>query len=59
MKAKPFIKWVGGKSQLIEQHKSLFVVSYSNPQNVDNDYLYKRFSIKQVSAARINEQPLN
>ncbi|WP_303240524.1 hypothetical protein [Phocaeicola plebeius] len=36
MKAKPFIKWVGGKSQLIEQHKSLFVVSDSNPQNVDN-----------------------
>ena len=61
MKTKPFIKWVGGKSQLIEQHKSLFVVSDSNPQNVDNffDYLYKRFSIKQVSAARMNEQPLN
>lgn len=47
MKAKPFIKWVGGKSQLIEQHKSLFVVSDSNPQNVDSFYhLYKKFFIK-------------
>jgi len=42
----------------ITTHKSLFVASNSDPQNVDNgddffDYLYKRFSIKRVSAARM------
>ena len=42
----------------IAAHKSLFVASNSDPQNVDNgddffDHLYKRFSIKRVSAARM------
>ena len=42
----------------IAAHKSLFVTSNSDPQNVDNgddffDHLYKRFSIKRVSAARM------
>lgn len=42
----------------IATHKSLFVASNSDPQNVDNgddffDHLYKRFSIKRVSAARM------
>lgn len=42
----------------ITTHKSLFVASNSDPQNVDNgddffDHLYKRFSIKRVSAARM------
>ena len=42
----------------IAKHKSLFVASNSDPQNVDNedyffDHLYKRFSIKRVSAARM------
>ncbi len=42
----------------ITTHRSLFVASNSDPQNVDNgddffDYLYKRFSIKRVSAARM------
>ena len=42
----------------ISKHKSLFVASNSDPQNVDNednffDHLYKRFSIKRVSAARM------
>lgn len=42
----------------IAMHKSLFVASNSDPQNVDNgdnffDHLYKDFSIKRVSAARM------
>ena len=42
----------------IATHKSLFVASNSDPQNVDNgddffDHLYNRFSIKRVSAARM------
>lgn len=42
----------------IATHKSLFVASNSDPQNVDNkddffDHLYYRFSIKRVSAARM------
>lgn len=42
----------------IATHKSLFVASNSDPQNVDDgdlffDDLYKRFSIKRVSAARM------
>lgn len=42
----------------IATHKSLFVASNSDPQNVDNeddffDHLYKRFFIKRVSAARM------
>lgn len=42
----------------IAAHKSLFVASNSDPQNLNNgddffDHLYKRFSIKRVSAARM------
>lgn len=42
----------------IAEHKSMFVASNSDPQNVDNgddffDRLYKRFSIKRVSASRM------
>lgn len=42
----------------IARYKSLFVASNSDPQNVDNrdnffDHLYKRFSIKRVSASRM------
>lgn len=42
----------------IAKHKSLFVVSNSDPQNVDNadnffDHIYKRFSIRRVTAARM------
>ena len=42
----------------ISTHKSLFVASNSDPQNIDNrddffDHLYNRFSIKRVSAARM------
>ncbi len=42
----------------ITKHKSLFVASNSDPQNVDNkddffDHLYNMFSIKRVSAARM------
>ncbi|MBQ7823340.1 MAG: DNA adenine methylase [Bacteroidaceae bacterium] len=42
----------------IAKHKSLFVASNSDPQNVDNkdeffDHLYNMFSIKRVSAARM------
>ena len=42
----------------ISTYKSLFVASNSDPQNIDNrddffDRLYKRFSIKRVSAARM------
>lgn len=43
---------------LIAKDKSLFVASNSDPQNVDNkdnffEHLYKMFSIKRVSAARM------
>ena len=34
MKAKPFIKWVGGKSQLIEQLDSLLPADFDNRRNV-------------------------
>ncbi len=42
----------------IAKHKSLFVASNSDPQNIDNgdnffDHLYRMFSIKRVSAARM------
>lgn len=42
----------------IAEHKSLFVASNSDPQNVDNeddffDHLYEMFSIKRVAAARM------
>lgn len=42
----------------IAKHKSLFVASNSDPQNVDNednffDHIYKRFSIRRVTAARM------
>ena len=33
-KAKPFIKWVGGKSQLIEQLESLLPADFSERENV-------------------------
>lgn len=44
--------------KLIAKHKSLFIASNSDPQNVDNgdnffDHLYEMFSIKRVSAARM------
>lgn len=34
MKAKPFIKWVGGKSQLIEQLDSLLPADFDNCRDV-------------------------
>jgi hypothetical protein len=34
MKAKPFIKWVGGKSQLIEQLEALLPADFDNWENV-------------------------
>lgn len=34
MKAKPFIKWVGGKNQLIEQLDSLLPADFDNRKNV-------------------------
>lgn len=42
----------------VAKHKSLFVASNSDPQNVDNEdnffaHIYKRFSIKRVSASRM------
>lgn len=42
----------------IAKHKSLFVASNSDPQNIDSkdeffDHLYNMFSIKRVSAARM------
>ncbi len=42
----------------IAKHKSIFIASNSDPQNVDSeddffDYLYRSFSIKRVSAARM------
>ena len=42
----------------IATHKSLFVASNSDPQNVDNEdeffeHLYNKFSIKRVTAARM------
>ena len=33
-KAKPFIKWVGGKSQLIEQLEALLPADFSERENV-------------------------
>lgn len=33
-KAKPFIKWVGGKSQLIEQLDALLPADFGNWENV-------------------------
>lgn len=48
----------------ITKHKSLFVASNSDPQNVDNvdnffDHLYKMFSIKRVSATRMINSKVN
>jgi site-specific DNA-adenine methylase len=34
VKAKPFIKWVGGKSQLIEQLEALLPADFDNWENV-------------------------
>lgn len=34
MKAKPFIKWVGGKSQLIEQLEALLPADFAEWENV-------------------------
>ena len=36
IKAKPFIKWVGGKSQLIEQLDALLPADFGNWDNADN-----------------------
>lgn len=36
MKAKPFIKWVGGKSQLIEQLEDLLPADFDKWENVTN-----------------------
>lgn len=33
-KAKPFIKWVGGKSQLIEQLEALLPADFAERENV-------------------------
>lgn len=33
IKAKPFIKWVGGKSQLIEQLSALLPADFGNWEN--------------------------
>lgn len=38
-KAKPFIKWVGGKSQLIEQLDALLPADFGNWENADKKYL--------------------
>ena len=34
MKAKPFVKWVGGKSQLIEQLEALLPADFDRWENV-------------------------
>ena len=34
MKAKPFIKWVGGKGQLIEQLEVMLPADFDNWENV-------------------------
>ena len=34
MKAKPFVKWVGGKGQLIEQLESLLPADFDKWENV-------------------------
>ena len=34
MKAKPFIKWVGGKTQLIEQLEALLPADFDKWENV-------------------------
>lgn len=34
VKAKPFIKWVGGKSQLIEQLDALLPADFNNWENI-------------------------
>ncbi len=34
MKAKPFVKWVGGKSQLIEQLEAKLPADFDNWENV-------------------------
>lgn len=34
VKAKPFIKWVGGKSQLIEQLDALLPADFNNWKNI-------------------------
>lgn len=34
MKAKPFVKWVGGKSQLIEQLEALLPADFDPKKNI-------------------------
>ena len=34
MKAKPFIKWVGGKGQLIEQQEALLPAAFDKWENI-------------------------
>ena len=36
-KAKPFIKWVGGKSQLIEQLDALLPADFGNWEHADKN----------------------
>ena len=36
MKAKPFVKWVGGKGQLIEQLEALLPAYFDGWENVTN-----------------------
>ena len=40
MKAKPFVKWVGGKSQLIEQLEALLPADFDRWENVTCMDLY-------------------
>ena len=34
MKAKPFVKWVGGKTQLIDQLEAMFPADFDQWENV-------------------------
>ena len=67
-KAKPFIKWVGGKGQLIEQLEALLPADFSERENVryidapatysNNDLLEKTdlydFIVNQVNICEFN-----